>query len=362
MPKPGSARKSPSQKTTPKPLIVVTGKNAFGWLLSLFVVCGCMFVIGILVGRGQAPVQFDTHEWEQDLKNLKTSVLAKREEIRESIGHIEILDYLKEKGKSIQFYKQYIPPVLSPKYGKYAPSPDTAPVAGESTPPEQPLQESATEQPAAPFMAARAVPEERSRGFFSAPDLTAETSQGQAETAETYDAFGEERTLRESVAENVDHTAPATDDVIAVKTPAAPKPSGTTAAVAPTIDSDASIAGAESEAPPDMSLFSASAETGADMPAEEYQAYPSVSKSKAAEPGLQYAIQVASLREPDKAAAVRDKFRSRGYPACCQSSEVQGVIWHRVRIGPYPDRHTADQDYMRLKEVGVDALVFVLER
>ena len=69
-----------------------------------------------------------------------------------------------------------------------------------------------------------------------------------------------------------------------------------------------------------------------------------------------------TLREPEKAASVRDKFRSRGYPAYCQSSEVRGVIWHRVRIGPYPDRHTADQDYLRLKEVGVDALVFVLER
>ncbi len=338
MSKPGIARKSSSKKTAPKPLIVVTGKNAFGWLLSLFVVCGCMFVIGILVGRGQAPVQFDTHEWEQDLKNLKTSVLAKREEIRDSIGHIEILDYLKEKGKSIQFYKQYIPPVLSPKYGKYAPSPGITPVAGESSAPDQPVPQQATDRSM-----------QNSRTSFLSPDLADQASQGRMRTAE-------------SVKKDDDQTASAADDRIAVKTPATSKPSTNLDIATSTNDSGPSNAGSDTDAAHDNSSFSSFAGIAADMPAKGLHADSSPSGAATTQPVLQYAIQVASLQEPDKAAAVRDKFRSRGYPAYCQSSKVRGVTWHRVRIGPYPDRHTADQDHLRLKEVGVDAMVFVLEQ
>jgi cell division septation protein DedD len=362
MPKAGIARKSPSKKTAPKPLMVVTRKNAFGWLLSLFVVCGCMFVIGILVGRGQAPVQFDTHEWEQDLKNLKTSVLAKREEIRESIGHIEIFDYLKEKGKSVQFYKQYVPPVLVPKYGKYAPTPGAAAVAGETSSSEQLLQTLEMEQPAATPAPDRSFAAESSGASPPTPDLSAEASHVQAEPAETSDTFGEQEAWRETIGENIDQTTVATDEMIAVKAPATPRPSTTIAVVTPTIGTDSANTASDSATDPGMPVYALPAETAADMPVEEPQTYASSPKTAAAGPGLQYAIQVASLREPDKAAAVRDKFRSRGYPAYCQSSQVQGVIWHRVRIGPYPDRHTADQDYMRLKEVGVDALVFVLEQ
>jgi cell division septation protein DedD len=363
MPKAGIARKSPSKKTAPKPLMVVTRKNAFGWLLSLFVVCGCMFVIGILVGRGQAPVQFDTHEWEQDLKNLKISVLAKREEIRESIGHIEIFDYLKEKGKSVQFYKQYVPPVLSPKYGKYAPTPGAAAVAGETSSSEQLLQTLEMEQPAATPTPDRSFAAESSGAIPPAPDLSAEASHGQAGPAETSDTFGEQEAWRESIGEYSDQTTYATNDMIAVKAPATPRPSTEIAVVTPTIDADSANAASDSAADPGMpSLHALPAETAADMPVEKPQTDVSSPKTAAAGPGLQYAIQVASLREPEKAAVVRDKFRLRGYPAYCQSSEVQGVIWHRVRIGPYPDRQTADQDYMRLKEVGVDALVFVLEQ
>jgi cell division septation protein DedD len=362
MPKAGIAMKSPSKKTAPKPLMVVTRKNAFGWLLSLFVVCGCMFVIGILVGRGQAPVQFDTHEWEQDLKNLKTSVLAKREEIRESIGHIEIFDYLKEKGKSVQFYKQYVPPVLSPKYGKYAPTPDTAAVAGETSSSELLLQTLEMEQPAATPTPDRSFSTESSGAFPPAPDLSAEAGQGQEGPDETSDTFGEQEAWRESIGEYSDRTTTAPDDIIVVKAPATPRPSSTVAVVTSTIDAESANAASDSAADPEMPLHALPAETAADMPVEELQADVSSPETTAAGAGLQYAIQVASLREPDKAVAVRDKFRSRGYPAYCQSSEVKGVIWHRVRIGPYPDRRTADQDYMRLKEVGVDALVFVLEQ
>jgi cell division protein FtsN len=375
MPKPATEKKTTKKKTTPQPIIVVTGKNAFGWMLSLFVVCGCMFVIGVLVGRGQAPVQFDTQEWEQDLKNLKISVLAKQKELQGAIEHIEVLDFLKEKGKSIQFYKQYIPPLLSPKYGKNPPATKTLPVAGEPSLPEEagdqsvaaltPTISAAPENHASPAVTASTAisPEmEMVSGKDSAiappespetpgTETTAETAGEQPPVYETTGTDPGQTPYPETMQGDPEKPAPATDVVMTVKTPATSKPGSTKTSSAPVIDEAYTPARTQTfpEPEPDTAV---SPDVVAAAP----------ESADPAAPSLQYAIQVASLRELDKANTVRDKFRARGYPAYCQSSEVRGVIWHRVRIGPYPDRHTADQDCMRLKEVGVDALVFVLER
>ncbi len=379
MPKPAITKKSAEKKTPPKPVIVVTSRNAFGWLLSLFVVCGCMFVIGVLVGRGQAPVQFDTHEWEHDLNNLKISVLAKQEEIRGVIERIEIIDYLKEKGNSIQFYKQYIPPILSPKYGKTPPPKDTRPVAGEPPLPEVPSEHMvamtdhqapapekdiavSAESAFAPDMAVIAgegSPMDASE-LPETIDTEAifETTAGQEFVASPTETFADQAPGPETIQEDLEKPAPATIGMIVTKTPATTKPSAAkTSPPPPTLSFPA---GAEADMTTQAST-SPSEKTDTDMPSAEAEALPERRDPEASSP-LQYAIQVTSLKELDKANAVRDKFRSRGYPAYCQSSEVRGGIWHRVRIGPYPDRHTADQDYLRLKEVGVDALVFVLER
>lgn len=378
MPKTASEGKSKKKKTPPQPVIVVTGKNAFAWLLSLFVVCGCMFVIGVLVGRDQAPIRFDTNEWEQNLEDLKISVLAKQEEFRESIEHIEILDYLKEKGKSIQFYKQYIPPILSPKYGKAPPPPDTRPVAGESPLPEGPgeqmvamtdLQPPAPEKevstPAESPISADIAVISAEGSPMDAPESadTETTSEATAGQAPVLDAS--ETLSGQMASEDLEKPLPGADGVIVTKTPATTKPAVLTASApppqppAPVVDEAETVIETTRYASSEFVMDKPTAEATTDMPPVETAVLPECKDPAAS---MQYAIQVASLREQGKADTVRDKFRSRGYPAYCQSSEVRGVLWHRVRIGPYPDRHTADQDCRRLKEVGVDALIFVLER
>jgi len=70
-----------------------------------------------------------------------------------------------------------------------------------------------------------------------------------------------------------------------------------------------------------------------------------------------YAIQVASLKDLDQARILMNKFKEKGYPAFFQSSNLNGQIWHRIRIGPYPDRELAVKDQNRLKQAGVDCLV-----
>jgi cell division protein FtsN len=49
-------RKVPEFK---KPFIVLTRKKIAGWLVLIFFVCAWMFVLGVLVGRGTAPLKFD---------------------------------------------------------------------------------------------------------------------------------------------------------------------------------------------------------------------------------------------------------------------------------------------------------------
>lgn len=66
-----------------KPFLELTRKKAVGWFFLILVVCGWMFVLGILVGRGTAPVQFDVDKLKKDLVNeLKAAVEKEKEEKR----------------------------------------------------------------------------------------------------------------------------------------------------------------------------------------------------------------------------------------------------------------------------------------
>jgi cell division protein FtsN len=70
--------KKPLEK---KPFIELSRKKAMLWLLGVFFICGWMFVLGILVGRGTAPVQFDIENFKKDIKEeLKIAIEKEREE------------------------------------------------------------------------------------------------------------------------------------------------------------------------------------------------------------------------------------------------------------------------------------------
>jgi cell division protein FtsN len=47
----------------------------FGWLWTVFFVSGAMFVLGVLVGRGSAPVEFNINSLQKELAALKTQAL-----------------------------------------------------------------------------------------------------------------------------------------------------------------------------------------------------------------------------------------------------------------------------------------------
>jgi len=43
----------------------------YGWLWAVFLISGCMFTVGVLVGRGNAPMQFDIEQLQNEIKALK---------------------------------------------------------------------------------------------------------------------------------------------------------------------------------------------------------------------------------------------------------------------------------------------------
>ena len=47
----------------------------FGWLWTVFLVSAAMFVLGVLVGRGTAPVAFDIDALQKELAVLKSQAL-----------------------------------------------------------------------------------------------------------------------------------------------------------------------------------------------------------------------------------------------------------------------------------------------
>ena len=66
----------PSKKTKTaaanrKPFKVLTRKAVIGWLVGIFVAFGWMFALGVLVGRDQAPVEFDLNALEKKIERLR---------------------------------------------------------------------------------------------------------------------------------------------------------------------------------------------------------------------------------------------------------------------------------------------------
>ena len=60
--------------------IQITRKASLLWAGALLFVMGWMFILGILVGRGTAPVPLKAHALEQELRNLKAAMLRQQQE------------------------------------------------------------------------------------------------------------------------------------------------------------------------------------------------------------------------------------------------------------------------------------------
>jgi DedD protein len=120
-----TTEKKVAAKKRKKYLLQLTGKGFFLGLCLLILISGWMFVLGVLVGRGSAPVNFDIQALQKELIALKESMVKQEKRAMESeaakTGSKSSLDFyeaLKKKGKDEQI------PVIEKKT-----SPETAPKA-----------------------------------------------------------------------------------------------------------------------------------------------------------------------------------------------------------------------------------------
>jgi len=60
-------KKKPS--AAERPPLTFSRKSVWGWLCVMFLICGWMFFIGVLVGRGTAPVKFDIPRIQERLRS-----------------------------------------------------------------------------------------------------------------------------------------------------------------------------------------------------------------------------------------------------------------------------------------------------
>ena len=84
--------------------------RSYGWVWTVFFVSACMFTAGVLVGRGNAPVEFDIQELQNEIKALK----AKEEQAETARYKIEpgFYEALKKPVETIP------PPADKPPAGK----------------------------------------------------------------------------------------------------------------------------------------------------------------------------------------------------------------------------------------------------
>ena len=92
-------KKNKKVSLSKKPFFVLSRRAIAGWLGVIFILCAWMFVIGVLVGRGTAPVKFDIDDLQSKLEVSGQD--QKKGEVGQSQGESDIV---KDKTK-LDFYE-----------------------------------------------------------------------------------------------------------------------------------------------------------------------------------------------------------------------------------------------------------------
>ena len=111
-----------------KPFIVLTRRKIAGWAFLIFFLCAWMFVLGVLVGRGTAPVKFDIAAIEKKIEASKKDDLGKQQKMpgqKDSATlkdktKLEFYEALKENSEDTKVPDLQEPKVIKPKIEKPA--------------------------------------------------------------------------------------------------------------------------------------------------------------------------------------------------------------------------------------------------
>lgn len=142
-------RKEPEFK---KPFIVLTRRKIAGWVFVIFFLCAWMFVLGILVGRGTAPVKFDIAAIEKKIEASKKDDPGKQEKvpaqkdsaILKDKTKLEFYEALKENSEDTKFPALQKPKIIKQKTEK--PDPKAVSPKPQETAPKKPTPTKAVSQ------------------------------------------------------------------------------------------------------------------------------------------------------------------------------------------------------------------------
>ncbi len=124
-------KKNKKLSLTKKPFLVLSRGAIIGWSCFIFFVSAWMFVIGVLVGRGTAPVKFDIagiqkklEASREDLKNKEQSRSQGKSGIAKDKTKLDFYEALRDNRKDTQIAKKKLSPSISKKV---APTPAKKP-------------------------------------------------------------------------------------------------------------------------------------------------------------------------------------------------------------------------------------------
>jgi cell division septation protein DedD len=67
---------------------------------------------------------------------------------------------------------------------------------------------------------------------------------------------------------------------------------------------------------------------------------------------------VASSKDTEATQYLVKRLKKKGYPAFSTLKEVpEKGVWHRIRVGPFPDRKAAEEMLARLKADNLNAYI-----
>jgi DedD protein len=148
-----------------KPFIVLTRRKIAGWLFFIFFLCAWMFILGVLVGRGTAPLKFDIASLEQKLADAAKADSAGQPEMGAQKDGLAVKDQT-----NLDFYE-----ALKQNREDVKPPPLQQPKVDEREP-EKPVEKTAPQKPAPDKNAAQGTEPEAAK-----PDVTPQEQQRKPE-------------------------------------------------------------------------------------------------------------------------------------------------------------------------------------
>ncbi|MFH0726311.1 MAG: SPOR domain-containing protein [Pseudomonadota bacterium] len=313
-------------------------KGVLVWVSVCVLMSVWMFFLGILVGRGTAPVQFDTQSLQKELLALKKAAVEK------TLRQYERDSKNADERKGVVFYDVLKRSGDGPD-PQWTPRP-TRPLTSE-WPPELPAPSVPQGPPAVPKPSGTSEPPGASEIAKLPAPPPAQSGAG----------------AQKPVMESKDPNLPVRMKVVAAtfkKPEANKKPE--TVKLSETVKVQSTVKIPEPARVPEPVKVPEVATAPEPAKAPETPKFPETAKLPekfvpGAPPSGNWTIQVAAMKDTAEADRIVAKLKQQGYPASRLTGEIIGKgLWHRIRIGPYPRREEADGVVARLTKEGLSPI------